>query len=250
MTESQEHYNYVSEIIDYVKLSYPFINPSSYCADRPDYDRPPQLYGSYIPDFYCESDGVVIIGEAKTANDIDNIHTRNQFKSYVIHRESAITNEDYETHIIYMVPNENQRQAQNILKKELAELSDPCVDVQVKSPLLLSLRDKKTNLPGIIVHREPPIEAKIEGLDYQKKAVEYIKKLEYSAIFHEQGLGKTKIAMDLLIYWLKNNIVDTVIVVTKKSLVLNWNKEFAKHSTIKPKILSRSRKLFNAFIRT
>lgn len=60
-----------------------------------------------------------------------------------------------------------------------------------------------------------------EAFKYQKEAVDAIKDLEYGAIFHEQGLGKTKIAIDILLYWL-NNSVDTVIIVTKKTLVLNW----------------------------
>ena len=34
---------------------------------------------------------------------------------------------------------------------------------------------------------------------YQQEAFEAVKDLNYSAIFHEQGLGKTKIAIDLLI---------------------------------------------------
>ena len=57
---------------------------------------------------------------------------------------------------------------------------------------------------------------------YQFEAVETIKDMPYSAIFHEQGLGKTKIAIDLLLYWLEYKDVDTVMIVTKKQLVKNW----------------------------
>ena len=48
--------------------------------------------------------------------------------------------------------------------------------------------------------------AKNTAFPYQKEAFMAIKDLEYSAIFHEQGLGKTKIAIDLLLYWLKKKI--------------------------------------------
>lgn len=68
-----------------------------------------------------------------------------------------------------------------------------------------------------------------------------IKDMEYSAIFHEQGLGKTKIAMDLLLYWLTNRDIDTVMIVTKKQLVKNWVEEFEIHTYIKPKILSNNK---------
>ncbi len=35
--------------------------------------------------------------------------------------------------------------------------------------------------------------AKYDAFPYQKEAIEAVKDLEYAAIFHEQGLGKTKI---------------------------------------------------------
>ena len=66
--------------------------------------------------------------------------------------------------------------------------------------------------------------------------------LEYAAIFHEQGLGKTKIAMDLMLYWLAKDVVDTVFVVTKKILVPNWFDEFRRHSYVTPSILATSRR--------
>lgn len=67
---------------------------------------------------------------------------------------------------------------------------------------------------------------KHEAFPYQHEAFEEIKDKEYAAIFHEQGLGKTKIAIDLLLYWLEKRDIDTVLVVTKKTLVRNWVEEF------------------------
>lgn len=85
-------------------------------------------------------------------------------------------------------------------------------------------------------------EAKYEAFPYQMQALNAIKELPYAAIFHEQGLGKTKIAIDLLLYWLQNKDVDTVLIVTKKQLVTNWVDEFASHSFIHPKVLNSSKK--------
>lgn len=90
---------------------------------------------------------------------------------------------------------------------------------------------------NIKVRYETPIIPKMQAFDYQREAVEKIKDLEYAAIFHEQGLGKTKIAIDLLTYWLNNGKVDTVVVVTKKSLLYNWKDEFSKHTNIHPRML-------------
>ncbi len=84
-------------------------------------------------------------------------------------------------------------------------------------------------------------EAKHDAFDYQHDAFLAIKDLDYSAIFHEQGLGKTKIAIDLMLYWLEKRSIDTVFVVTKKQLVRNWEKEFDTHTHIKPKVLSANR---------
>ncbi len=85
-------------------------------------------------------------------------------------------------------------------------------------------------------------EAKNNAFPYQMEAFKTIKDMEYSAIFHEQGLGKTKIAIDLLLYWLKEKNIDTVLIVTKKQLVNNWLGEFELHTHIKPRVLSSNKK--------
>ncbi len=73
-----------------------------------------------------------------------------------------------------------------------------------------------------------------DAFPYQSEAFEEIKDLPYSAIFHEQGLGKTKIAVDLMAYWLDNREIDAVLVVTKKQLVANWDRELYFHLGIHP----------------
>lgn len=85
--------------------------------------------------------------------------------------------------------------------------------------------------------KEPNLMAKYDAFPYQKEAFEAVKDLEYAAIFHEQGLGKTKIAIDLILYWLRNTSIDTVLVVTKKQLVANWVREFKGHTSLIPSIL-------------
>lgn len=91
--------------------------------------------------------------------------------------------------------------------------------------------------------RKPPrLRAKRDAYPYQLDAVRTIRSLPYAAIFHEQGLGKTKIAIDLILLWLEEDVVDTVFVVTKKSLVQNWIDELSFHTYVVPKILSGNRK--------
>lgn len=85
-------------------------------------------------------------------------------------------------------------------------------------------------------------DAKLEAFPFQYEAFKEIRDKEYAAIFHEQGLGKTKIAIDLLLYWLKNREIDTVLIVTKKTLVKNWVEEFGIHTSIRPKVLDNNKR--------
>jgi len=98
------------------------------------------------------------------------------------------------------------------------------------------------------VHREADLTATHQGFVYQVEAFEAVKDLPYSAVFHEQGLGKTKIGVDLLLYWLRKDIVDSVIIVTKKGLIQNWRDELAVHTHVEPRILSQDKRAnFYAF---
>jgi len=93
----------------------------------------------------------------------------------------------------------------------------------------------------IILSRPPSYSSKYEGYEYQRDAVEKVKSLEFGAIFHEQGLGKTKIGIDILLSWLHNDIADTVIIVAKKSLITNWKEELKTHCHINPRIINNNR---------
>lgn len=70
-------------------------------------------------------------------------------------------------------------------------------------------------------------------LVHQKKAFLSLKDKTYSAIFFEQGLGKTLLAIRLAEYWLNKNIVDAVVIVTRRSLISNWKSEFTRFSKLK-----------------
>ena len=61
----------------------------------------------------------------------------------------------------------------------------------------------------------PKLNAKMDAYPYQLDAARAIQELSYAAIFHEQGLGKTKIAIDLALYWIENDVVDTLFFITK-----------------------------------
>lgn len=93
-------------------------------------------------------------------------------------------------------------------------------------------------MSDIIYEYKLNTDATFQAFDYQDEAVSALKDMEYGAIFHEQGLGKTKIAIDILLYWIEQRDIDTVLIVTKKTLVQNWLREFDFHTKIKPSVLS------------
>jgi SNF2 family DNA or RNA helicase len=87
---------------------------------------------------------------------------------------------------------------------------------------------------------EPRLTAKHRAFAYQQEATDFVVGRDYSAIFHEQGLGKTKIAIDAGLSWLQRQIVDTVLIFAKKALVENWRNEFAEHTFLRPSVLSEN----------
>ena len=95
---------------------------------------------------------------------------------------------------------------------------------------------------ALVLRRQPELSPKHTAYPYQLDAIRAVKDLPYAALFHEQGLGKTKIAIDLALLWLQSDAVDTVFVVTKKSLVDNWCKEISGHCHVTPHILSGNRR--------
>ena len=54
-------------------------------------------------------------------------------------------------------------------------------------------------------------------------------------------MGKTKIALDLVLYWLARDIVDSAIIVVKKGLIRTWRSEVSRHSHLTPRLLGQDR---------
>ena len=93
----------------------------------------------------------------------------------------------------------------------------------------------------LTLKREPDLTVTHEAFAYQLEAVNAVKDLEYAAIFHEQGLGKTKVAIDLIVHWLAHRQLDTALIVVKKGLLDNWQRELASHSQLRPRVLTTNR---------
>lgn len=92
-----------------------------------------------------------------------------------------------------------------------------------------------------IIKKKLNLVLKKDAYPFQKDAFDEIKNKDYFAIFHEQGLGKTKIAIDLAFHWLENNLVESVMICTKKSLIKNWQDELKFHGNVPPLVLSNNK---------
>ena len=92
-----------------------------------------------------------------------------------------------------------------------------------------------------IIKKKLNLVLKKDAYPFQKDAFDEIKNKDYFAIFHQQGLGKTKIAIDLAFHWLENNLVESVMICTKKSLIKNWQDELKFHGNVPPLVLSNNK---------
>lgn len=93
----------------------------------------------------------------------------------------------------------------------------------------------------LVTQKPASLLARHKGYEYQLQAVNSLKDLPYGAVFHEQGLGKTKIGIDLALTWLKNEECDSVIFITKRSLLKNWEGELEAHTFTSPRLLTQDR---------
>ncbi len=94
----------------------------------------------------------------------------------------------------------------------------------------------------LLLKREPRLDPRHEAFLYQVQAVEAVRQLEYAALFHEQGLGKTKIGLDLALSWLKERVADSILIVTKRTLIKNWTDEIKTHMFFEARLFGQDKK--------
>ena len=73
---------------------------------------PPKTIDGYRPDVYYQFENLLVIGEAKTSNDVETRHSRAQYASYL--KECA--NFDGQAFLIMVVPLLEQASVNNILR--------------------------------------------------------------------------------------------------------------------------------------
>ena len=82
--ESLTHMAFVKKIADYISTIPKDFTRSLLCVELTgEYNRCPQIIGRSIPDVFYNDSNYIILGEAKTDNDIDQEHTQRQLNDYI-----------------------------------------------------------------------------------------------------------------------------------------------------------------------
>lgn len=81
--ESEAHRTYVFNIVDYIERKFDIPRNIMAIDDGESLQIPPKNIHGFRADVYVHTTKFIIIGEAKTDNDIDNKHTEAQLKSYI-----------------------------------------------------------------------------------------------------------------------------------------------------------------------
>lgn len=81
--ESQTHINLVNIAAEYIKSIVPEEEHSLIYMDTSGNSNAVRVIGNYIPDVYYSGGGKLVIGEAKTLNDFERKHSKEQFKAYM-----------------------------------------------------------------------------------------------------------------------------------------------------------------------
>lgn len=136
--ESQAHKEYVQNAIDYIKRKFDLSN-SQIAADLGDANMlPPKTVDGFRADIYVNTSQYIIIGEAKTDNDVNNNHTFAQFASYVKEAKSF----DKERHIIMSGSLAARPTIRNFIKRfrkknDVPNITFHTVDPMIKGEILI-----------------------------------------------------------------------------------------------------------------
>lgn len=82
MSESRKHMDLVDQIYAWIKEALPGQYKMFVEKDSPETTQSNMVYG-YKPDVYYEFDSQLYIGEAKTINDFERFHSKQQYEAYL-----------------------------------------------------------------------------------------------------------------------------------------------------------------------
>lgn len=118
--ESIVHHNLVKKIYEYVS-NQSVIKKSIIESDIFEVEgNVTRMQEGYVPDLYYKYNDLIIIGEAKTENDLERVHSIDQFESYINHLENY-SKRGYKSILIVSVPWQASISAYRIIKRIIKE---------------------------------------------------------------------------------------------------------------------------------
>lgn len=130
MGESAKHIGLLMKLVEYVQTSADDLQRLALLHDLPGMigcDKPPKL-GCYRPDLYATDapTTTVIVGEAKTARDLETKHSKEQIRSYLRHLAMYPG-----SRLILAVPWSSHARAQQLLTVLSRDVGSPDVHLVV-----------------------------------------------------------------------------------------------------------------------
>lgn len=111
--ESQAHIELVNIAVEYIKSIVPTEYHAFMCIDTAGNNSGVKVIGNYIPDVYYCYNNQLVIGEAKTLNDFDKLHSKKQFIAYM----NELLAFQGETTLVVSVPWQIVLTAKNFFKR-------------------------------------------------------------------------------------------------------------------------------------
>ena len=112
--ESKAHIELVNSAMAYIKRIIPEPNHIMIQSDSSGNQSEVRVLGNYIPDIYYCGNDFVIIGEAKTLDDFERKHSKDQFNAY-IEECQVFSGKSY---LVIAVPWQLMFTAKNYFKRE------------------------------------------------------------------------------------------------------------------------------------
>ena len=127
MPESQSHINFVKKLGEVAtqllnESQLPFLYLDNSLSEA----KPPRTTGNFVPDMFYKDSDLMIIGEAKTADDVDRKHSLSQYENYF----DDLSSFDGRSIIVFSVPWYTKNTIKNIARR-LRIKKNPSIEIYV-----------------------------------------------------------------------------------------------------------------------
>jgi SNF2 family DNA or RNA helicase len=129
----------------------------------------------------------------------------------------------------------NAAHLQEFIKRSAATVSEPANNCFLRIQLALASQQAHLKAVAEQNYRKDAYDGfqpKTEPRKHQIECFNLAKDRDCFAIFFEQGLGKTKSAIDLCEYWVEQNTIQKIIILCPNFVKLVWKKELALHAKL------------------